>query len=83
MAAVLLIGILHNNNNPFLLDIFLALIIAPSVVFVGVVLYKSLKMLGVIGKIRNIVCGFRKARNSVDGDEPHRMINPTQYSPLL
>ena len=84
-AAVLLIIIIHNNHFPHLFRVILAIILFPSFVYAMVILHRALKVLGVYKmlKIRLIKKGSGPELDMSTETEPHRLSNPTQYTPLL
>ena len=85
-AGLLLIAIIHNNHFPPLYDIILAAILMPSIVFVGIVMYKVLDVFGIVRKTKTTYSSLRGgAGYNSDGNEaePHRLTHPTQYTPLL
>ncbi len=74
---------LHNNNYPQLFNAILATILMPSVVFAGVTGFKVLEVIGIVGKLKSFVHKFSKDTDASVEEEPHRLSNPTQYTPLL
>ena len=81
---------IHNTYiQSLFLNIFLAAFIMPSIIYVGIIMYKVLKLLGIIRKIKRFIIEkqlFRRrlieTGNTIEV-EPHRLTHPTQYTPLL
>ena len=66
-------------------NIILAVILLPSVVFAAVVIYKTLKVTGIVKKFNKLkeLQIFRRWIIKDDaGNEPHRLTDPTEYTPL-
>lgn len=82
-AAVILIVIIHNNHFSPLFNLLLALILAPSMAFVGVIVYKMSCALGVPSKVKRVFWRRRASQDLVIDSEPHRLTYPTEYTPLL
>lgn len=83
-SALLLMVTIHNNYFPQIYHIILALILLPSILLAGVGVYRVLDVLGAVGKMKK-VC-FKKGADGegeVSVREPHRLVHPTQYTPLL
>lgn len=85
IAAVLLMCIINNNKYPQLFNCILVMILMPSVIFVGVILYKVLQVLGIVQKISSAIKKLRGVGddNTTIDNEPHRLTNPSQYTSLI
>ncbi len=90
IATVLLVFITisicrtHSVRN---YHVILVLILIPSILFAGAMIYKVLDVLGIVGIIRDKRFFKKRIRSDIDAAEieaePHRLTHPTQYTPLL
>ena len=78
----------HRSPNPYHSNLILAAILAPSVVFMGSVLYRVSNVFGITHRAKRAVLKIKGAllkrkAGEVDEPEPHRLTHPTQYTPLI
>jgi hypothetical protein len=59
------------------------LILMPSVLFVGAIVWKLLGVLGILHQIKRVIVKMRLFSRNDEEVEPHRLTHPTQYTPLL
>ena len=77
------------KENSFLFKILASAFLIPSVLFVGTIVYKVLKLFGIGMKVKQFfidrqLFGKRSMdTNNEANHEPHRLTHPTQYTPLL
>ena len=94
IAGMLLIITIHNDRFPMhLFNILLTVILLPSIIFAAVIMHKFLKVIGILNKIEQVFVKLKKLqifrrwtrKENADstGNEPHRLANPTEYTPLL
>ena len=83
MAAVLLILIIHNHQFPPMYHIILCVILLPSLIYMAVILLRVLKLLGVVPKLNQLILKGVKTELVDKNIEPHRLTDPTEYTPLL
>ena len=86
-GMLLIILITHNSYDYGSGNIVLLIILLPSVVFVAVIISKVLKVIGIVKKteklfVKLIKLLVFKKQEKEDVNEPHRLTNPTEYSPL-
>ena len=80
---------IHNTYFRYLFfNMLLVVLLMPSIIYVGIIMYRLLQLLGIIKKVERFVIDeqlFRRrliAKNDIEV-EPHRLTHPTQYTPLL
>ena len=70
-------------------NVFVTACLMPSIIFVGIIMYKVFQLLGIVKKVKRFITEkqlFRRRLTDTENDievEPHRLTNPTQYTPLL
>ena len=91
--ASLITGI--NTHNIYFRSLFFNMFVTaflmPSIIFVGIIMYKVLQLLGIVKKVKRFITEnskqlFRRRLTDTENYvevEPHRLTNPTQYTPLL
>ena len=88
-AGLLLLSMLrtHNFPHPYHSNFILAAILTPSIVFMGIMLYKVSNVFGITNRVKRAVLKIKgallKRKAEVDETEPHRLTHPTQYTPLI
>ena len=80
IAGFLSIFIFYEKRIERRFHLILATILMPSVVFVGYVMYKVLNALGIVAKLKKVI---GKVIPKKIESEPDRLVNPTEYTPLL
>ena len=84
MAVYLLISILHHKQKKIRHYVYhLTILLMPSVVFLGVLIYKALKALGIITKVQNVIDNVKPKKCAGVEIEPDRLVNPTEYTHLI
>ena len=75
----------RNKHYRIHFHICLAVILIPSLVFIGVLTYKLMLVLGVVRRLKNTIANRRVRGGNSESPEadPHRLTHPTQYTPLL
>ena len=83
-AAMLLITIINNNTTHY--NIVMVIILLPNVVFVAAIMYKTLKVIGIVKKTENLFSKLKELhifsrwnRKQTADDQTHRLTNPTDY----
>ena len=72
------------NTKTF--HIILLAFLMPSVIFVGIIIYKVFDFFGIVRKVKHFIAEknwFKKTNGVSSEAEPHRLTHPTQYTPLL
>ena len=74
------------NTKTF--HIILLAFLMPSVIFVGIIIYKVFDFFGIVRKVKHFIAEknwFKKTSGVYMSSEaePHRLTHPTQYTPLL
>ncbi len=86
LAALLLIffNFTHDKYH-FLNQISMTIILVPSIIFLVIILYKILDVLGIVRIVKKTVSKkiFRSRVGNGEEAEPHRLACPTQYTPLI
>lgn len=83
-AGIVMIAIIHNGHDHLTFNVTLAVIILPSVVFAGIIVFRVLKVLGIVAATRTLLCQVTQQRKCFCAEtEADRLVNPTEYSPLL
>ena len=87
-AIALLITCINTHYFHFqslFFNIYLFCFFLPTIIFVCIIIYKVVSLLGIIGKVKRGM--FRRrlidTENVSIETEPHRLTHPTQYTPLL
>ena len=78
----------HTITHPYHSNFILAAILAPSIVFMGIMLYRVSNVFGITHRVKRAVLKIKRAllkrkAGEVDEPEPHRLTHPTQYTPLI
>ena len=90
--ASLITGINTHNNlyfKPLFFNVFVTAFLMPSIIVVGIIMYKVFQLLGIVKKVKRFIIEkqlFRRRLTDTENDievEPHRLTHPTQYTPLL
>ena len=88
-AGLLLLAMIrtHIIPHPYHTNFILAAIVAPSIVFMGVMLYRVSNVFGITHRVKRAVLKIKgallKRKAEVDETDPHRLTHPTQYTPLI
>ena len=89
-AGLLLLAMIraHKFPHPYHSNLILAAILAPSIVLMGVMLYRVSNVFGITNRVKRAVLKLKRAllkrkAGEVDEPEPHRLTHPTQYTPLI
>ena len=89
-AGLLLLAMIrtHKIPHPYHSNFILAAILAPSIVFMGIMLYRVSNVFGITHRVKRAVLKIKRAllkrkAGEVDEPEPHRLTHPTQYTPLI
>ena len=88
-AGLLLLAMVrtHNFPHPYHSNFILAAILTPSIVFMGIMLYRVSNVFGITSGVKRAVLKIKgallKRKAEVDETEPHRLTHPTQYTPLI
>ena len=87
-AIALLITFINTHELYFrslFFNMYLFCFLIPTIIFVGIIIYKVTSLLGIIGKVKRGM--FRRSlidtENLSTETEPHRLTHPSQYTPLL
>ena len=73
-------------KNTLAFHIILLAFLMPSVIFVGIIIYKVFDFFGIVRKVKHFIAEknlFKKTSSVSSEAEPHRLTHPTQYTPLL
>ena len=86
-SLIIGINILKSYYQYLMFNMFVISFLMPSIIFVGIIMYKVLQLLGIVKKVKRFFIEkqlFRRrfTENNVEV-EPHRLTHPTQYTPLL
>ena len=89
-AGLLLLAMIrtHIIPHPYHSNLILAAILAPSIVFMGIMLYRVSNAFGITHRVKRAVLKIQRAllkrkAGEVDEPDPHRLTHPTQYTPLI
>ena len=86
-AAGFLFILIHTTTlkNTKTFHIILLAFLMPSVIFVGIIIYKVFDFFGIVRKVKHFIAEKNLFKtNGVSSEaEPHRLTHPSQYTPLL
>jgi CHASE3 domain sensor protein len=83
LAAVVVNTSMCKTRGPSIFDHLLLLILMPSVLFVGAIVWKLIGVLGILHQIKKVIVKMRPFSKNDDEVKPHKLTHPTQYTPLL
>ena len=79
----------HSYFRSLFFNVFVTAFLMPSIIVVGIIMYKVLQLLGIVKKVKRFITEkqlFRRRLTDTENNievEPHRLTHPTQYTPLL
>ena len=82
---MLLISIVHHiykTDHASFANVRLVIILRPTVVFWGFLMYKMFRALGIVARIRLILDKLPRRKRRIVEIEPDRLVNPAEYEPL-
>ena len=90
-AGLLLLAMIRTDRYISYCHLILAVILTPSIIFMGIMMYKVSTVFGINSRLKRAVLKMNGAwlkRKPSEGShleesEPHRLTHPTQYTPLL
>ena len=85
-SLIIGINILKSYYQYLMFNMFVISFLMPSIIFVGIIMYKVLQLLGIVKKVKGFFIEkqlFRRRLTDTENDievEPHRLTHPTQYT---